>query len=68
MNTGDPIEEQGVWMFSKVYGNPGQSMEDLRVAFYQQEPSVVEGWKRLARSVDNITTLNTLEFLLTKTA
>lgn len=64
----DPIEEQSVRMFGLVYGNPAQSLEDLRAAFRQQEPAIIDGWKKLARSVSNITTAQTLEFILTKEA
>lgn len=55
------IEDQCVRMFGLVYGNPAQTDEDLRRAYAQQEPSVISGWERLARNVNQVTTAATLE-------
>jgi hypothetical protein len=56
MNIGDPIEEQAVRLWCAVFGNVAMTLEEARRGFYQQEPSVIAGWERLARSVFAVTT------------
>lgn len=64
MTIGEPIEEQCVRMFGTVYGNPMQTLDDLRRQFYQQEMSVIAGWERLAQSVSRVTTPATLAHVM----
>jgi hypothetical protein len=59
----DPLEEQCVRMYRIVYGNIEQSLDDARRAFQQQDKSIIEGWKRLARSVSTVTSAQTLEYI-----
>lgn len=61
MEIGEPIEEQCVKLWQTVYGNIAMTLEDCRQAFHQQEPSVIEGWERLARRIGRVTTMQTLE-------
>ncbi len=68
MTTSESIEDQCVRLWHTVYGNVGQTEEEARVAFLQQEPAIIEGWKRLARSIYHVTTAQTLDFILTKQA
>lgn len=64
MTIGDPIEEQCVKMFAVVYGNPAHTLDDSRRAFWQQDKAIIDGWERLARTLNKVTTAQTLEHVL----
>ncbi len=60
----DPSDYQAIALYFVVYGNSQHSHNDLRFAFYQQEPSIIEGWKRLAKAINSVTTPQTLENIM----
>jgi len=66
MEIGSPIEDQCVRMFGMVYGNNLQSIEDIRAAFWIQNPAIIDGWERLAKSVMEVTTTGTFAHLSEK--
>ena len=59
-------ELEAIEMFSMVFGNPAMSPFEVRNMFYQQEPSIIEGWYRLARSINRVTTHETLKHIASK--
>ena len=60
----DPIKFECVQIYRIVFGNPAQSDDELLAMFDQQEPSVQEGWKRLAKFFNSVTTPQTLEHIM----
>ena len=61
MTIGDPIEAQCVKIWKLVFGHNGMSMDMARSSFWCQNPSVIEGWEKLAKSMNRITTQATIE-------
>jgi len=61
MNIGDPIETQCVKLWRTVYGHSGMSMDMARSHFWCQNTANIEGWEKLARTMNRITTQATVE-------
>ena len=54
-------EDQSIALYAVVYGNIQHTDDDLRTAFNRQEPSVIDGWKRLANQLGKLTTPATIQ-------
>lgn len=61
MNIGDPIEAQCVRLWKMVFGHKRMTEEDARIEFWAQNPAYIEGWKRLAKKINRVTTIATLD-------
>ena len=55
------IESQCVRLWKTVFGHKHLSEDDARREFYRQNPAVIDGWKKLAKKINRITTIQTLE-------
>lgn len=66
MEIGSPVEDQCVRMWRLVYSNAGISFDEARVAFHMQNPAIIDGWERLAKSVMEVTTTGTFAHLSEK--
>lgn len=63
MNIGDPIEIQCVRLWKTVYGHKRMSDEDARARFWMQNPEAIDGWKKLAKKLNKVTSAATLEYI-----
>lgn len=61
MNIGDPIELQCVRLWKTVFGGKRMTDDEARREFWCQNPAVIDGWKKLAKKINKVTTVQTLE-------
>lgn len=63
MEIGTPIEAQCVRLWKTVFGHKRMTDDEARGQFWAQNPAVIDGWKKLAKKINKVTTHQTMEHL-----